>query len=241
MILILAAWRDAANEAFAAELAPAQTTVLTYTDLACASSCLCDPGFDCSTLTLADRQLRVDAISAVVNLLPAVLPDALTVYAPEERDYQAAEMHAWLAFFLSSLDCPVVNRPTPLSLSGPAPSPLAWLALARAAGIPLAATDVDSEEVEPALAIGHDATVEVVAVGGIVVEPSATLADRYTTELARRHGLAYLKASYTSKEPDGNGQRAGPRCRQVSLVSATSVPDLRDARVRRALARLLRP
>lgn len=226
MILVLAAARDRATDAFAAELAPTPAAVLTYEQLACEPSCLRDPDFAASTLTLAGEQVPVARISGVVNTLPAVLPECLTMYAPTEREYQAAEMHAWLAYLLSTLECPVVSRPTASSLTGPAPNPLGWLALARAAGVPTVEMELDSGEAADPPAPAR-ASLEVTVLDGTPVRESGTAADRHTVELARRHGLAYLTARYAQ---DG----AEPR-----LASATSVPNLRDALVRRALAAML--
>lgn len=229
MILVLAGAREGAAAGFAEELAPLPAAVLTCADLAVQQSCLRHPGFADSTIRVAGERMPVAAISGVVNALPAVLPEALTVYAEEERDYQAAELRAWLTFFLSSLGCPVVNRPTPLSLTGPVLSPIGWFHLARAAGIPLAPLELDSDEPGDPLADDDaDEHVEVVAVGGALVEPSGTPADRHTALLAQRSGLSYLRARYVH---DG--------ATVMRFTGASSVPDLRCAPTRRALAALL--
>jgi hypothetical protein len=54
---------------------------------------------------------------------------------PHDRSYVAAEMTALLVSWLSGLKCPVLNRPTPLCLSGPNWGPEQWTHVAAQAGI----------------------------------------------------------------------------------------------------------
>ena len=53
------------------------------------------------------------------------------------RDYGGMELFALLLSVLHALACPVVNRPGPAGLAGPALGPLAWYARAAAAGLPV--------------------------------------------------------------------------------------------------------
>jgi hypothetical protein len=154
------------------------------------------------------------------------MPASLSVYDAEEREYQAAELHAWLTYFLSALSCPVINRPSALSLGGPVLNPLGWLQLARSAGIPVAPLEVKSDEPPAALAGPAPGRVEVDWVDGL---PERTPAEKHTATLARRAGVAYLKAWY---DDDGSGQ---PR-----FAGARSVPDLASEDARRALIEALR-
>jgi len=56
--------------------------------------------------------------------------------APDtDREYAAMESYALLLSWLTSLDCPLVNPPSPGGLSGPVLGLLEWLALARASGL----------------------------------------------------------------------------------------------------------
>jgi hypothetical protein len=222
VIVILAAMRDDDTASLASEL-PARAAILTLAELAAERSCLHDPGFERSTVTVEDDEIGVGEIAGIVNLLPAVLPDALTIFDPNEREYQASELHAWLLFFLSALRCPVVNRPTPLSLNGPVQGGLGWFALARASGVPVSAVSVGSSEPDTSPEEGD--VVEVACVGGVVVSPSGTAADRNTLQLARRANLEYLSARYVR---DG-----GTR---LLFAGASSIPDARSAPDRAALA-----
>ena len=85
---------------------------------------------------VADGQRRATRdVTGVLVRLPAVRAVDLPHIAEADRDYAAAEMTAFLAYWLSALECPVVNRPTPSLLMGPAWSVARWLALARDLGM----------------------------------------------------------------------------------------------------------
>ena len=88
------------------------------------------PAFVVDGLTRATRDL-----TGVLVRLPAVRPEHLPHIDSADREYAAAEMTAFLAYWLSALECPVVNRPTPTLLMGPAWTVARWLALARDLGI----------------------------------------------------------------------------------------------------------
>jgi hypothetical protein len=59
------------------------------------------------------------AIKGVLTRLSAVSEDDLPHIVLDERAYVSAEMTAFLLAWLSSLECRVLNRPTPTCLSGP--------------------------------------------------------------------------------------------------------------------------
>lgn len=73
-------------------------------------------------------------ISAVVIRLPHVSETELPHIAAADRSYAAAEMQAFLYALLSSLRCPVVNRPTPVCLAGRNWRLAQWAQAAREVG-----------------------------------------------------------------------------------------------------------
>ena len=220
MILVLVA-AGGASAPSAAALAPLEAEVVTLEELAAGPGTLYDPGFERYALTVSGRRVVVGELTGVVNLVPAVPPELLTFYAEEEREYQAGELHAWLSFFLSSLRCRVVNRPTPVSLTGPALTPLSWTRLARAAGIATVPLAVDSRDVRAALREPEPDGVDVVCVGGRVVSPTGSLSDKAAMRLAEAADVTYLRVWFD---------------RDWRLLGASSVPDLRPEPTRRALA-----
>ena len=76
-------------------------------------------------------------ISAVLTLLPGISEQELVDIVPSDRSYVAAEMTAFLLSWLSSLQCPVINRPTPACLSGPYWRQEHWVSKAARLGIPV--------------------------------------------------------------------------------------------------------
>jgi hypothetical protein len=64
------------------------------------------------------------------------LADELHWVRREDRDYVAAEMTAFLLAWLTVLHCPVVNRPTAMSLNGPNWRAEQWLLTASSLGVP---------------------------------------------------------------------------------------------------------
>lgn len=205
----------------AATFAPVEAEVVSLEELAAGPSTLHDPGFERSELTVSGARIRVGELRGVVNLVPAVPPELLTFYAEEEREYQAGELHAWLSFFLSSLRCRVVNRPTPVSLTGPALTALSWTRISRAAGIAAAPLTAESSDVRAALREPMPDGDDVVCVGGRVVSPAGSPSEAAALRLAEAAGVVYLRAWFD---------------RDSRLLGATSVPDLRPESTRRALA-----
>ncbi len=89
------------------------------------------------TITLADgREVSSQKLRGVLNRLLTV-PIHLWQSAVEaERDYVTQELSAFYLSWLYSLPCPVINRPTPLGLSGQWRRDAEWVLLANQAGLP---------------------------------------------------------------------------------------------------------
>jgi hypothetical protein len=227
MILVLASIIDAAAASFAKELASeAAASLITCADLASAPLNLHHPNFDASTITVGGETVPVLDLAGVVNLLPAVFPDELIVYDEAEREYQAAEIHALLTFFLSSLACPVINRATATSLTGPFPNPLGWRQLARSSGLAVAPMELRSDAFANPFTVPADrGAIEVECLGNRVIAPSGTVADAQTLTLARQGGVEYLRAVYLR---DASGD--------VRYLTVHTTPDVNSAPTRAAVA-----
>ena len=137
MILIVASRVDDIAQRLSTEPLRDSAQLLTPRDLSA-------PGWRVSTASARSsiciaggHKLEARAISGVVCLLPCVFPQELVHIEPEDRAYVAAEMTAFLIFWLSSLKCPKLNPPTAGCLSGPRWPRERWLAAAAAAGLPV--------------------------------------------------------------------------------------------------------
>jgi hypothetical protein len=86
---------------------------------------------------VSGRVTHVAEITGVWTRLLRVESSELIHISPADRPYVAAEMTAFLTAFLAALRCPVLNRPSAVSLSGPGWRPERWTRVANAAGIPV--------------------------------------------------------------------------------------------------------
>ena len=127
------------------------------------------------------------AITGVCSLMPCVLDSDLPSIRAEDRTYVAAEMTAFLCAWLSSLACPVFNRPTPCCLCGPPWGPERWLHAAVRAGLPTGQA-----------APGETAAVTVVAAG---VFGAASPAQRdLAARLSEFTGVPLLRVLFSGPE-----------------------------------------
>ncbi len=84
---------------------------------------------------LGGRVHAVREIDGVLVRSPTILESELASITPSDRSYVAAEMNAFLVYWLSALDRPVLNRPTPRSLGGPGWYPEHWIHCAASVGL----------------------------------------------------------------------------------------------------------
>jgi hypothetical protein len=87
-------------------------------------------------LVVGDEPVPVRSVRGAVSLLSAVHPCELPHVVAQDREYVASEMMAFLVAWLSSLPCPVLNRPSPLCLAGPHLRREQWLWAATRVGLP---------------------------------------------------------------------------------------------------------
>jgi len=88
-----------------------------------------------STAALAEGVLAGPDIDGIVSALAVVWPYDLPHIAEIDRAYVAQEMSAFLLAWLSELACPVIDRPTAVSLAGCGRSAFEWAAIADQQGL----------------------------------------------------------------------------------------------------------
>jgi hypothetical protein len=134
LIVIVASRWDESARALALRWSDDDARVLTPRDLS-RTGWRQRVGHPAGSIAVVDGDLvPQEEISAVLTRLPCVFEEELPHIAPEDRTYVAAEMTAFLIFWLAGLPCPVINRPTPGCLVGPAWRPAQWSQLAARAG-----------------------------------------------------------------------------------------------------------
>jgi hypothetical protein len=146
---------------------------------------------------IAERTIAGDEIDGVVTSLAWIAPHELPHIDEDDREYVAQEIGAFLLAWLSELRCPVVDRPSPLSLAGCGRSSHEWAAIAARLGV-------------PARPIWDGPTTTVTVVGGRAVGDSdlAPAAEMVAAAVAR--SLVTLRFSDVVEPPALVGADASP-------------------------------
>lgn len=237
MLLILASRWDTTAQDIAAAWSDQPVRVMTARDLSHAGWC--------QSLGTRDGALRQDAavrhdvairhdcavidgqpiadaeIQGVLTRLPWVTDAELPEIVAPDRAYVAAEMSAFLLFWLSGLACPVLNEPTPTCLSGPGWRPERWTRAAAEIGMAVRAVQRDSRwKVAPTV---FAPATPVTVVGSQVfgeVHPELRQRARLLAELAH---VSLLTVRFCNAE------------RGAEFLSADASPSLDDHSVRAAV------
>jgi len=165
---------------------------------------------------VSGQVVDVTNIDGVLIRWPGVFAQELVQIAAHDRDYVASEMMAFLFWWFSTLNCPVINKPTPVNLTGPAWRLEQWTYLAAQLGMQVktarrhvAPGAVDSQPAEPAAAV-------VTVVGNRCFGAVGPLLLEQSRELARAAGVSLLKVGF-------NGTNADSVLTEVNLI-----PELTD-------------
>ena len=86
---------------------------------------------EAASAAIGDRVIQGTEIAGVVTTLKSVEGWHLADVLPDDREYVAQEMTAFLLAWLTQLRCPVLDRPSPRSLSGCGRSAGEWKEIAR--------------------------------------------------------------------------------------------------------------
>jgi hypothetical protein len=163
-------------------------------------------------------------ITGVVTRLTTVVPTDLAAIRAEDRGYVAAETNAFLLSWLSALPCPVINRPSPFVLCGPAWGAEAWVLRAARLGIPVEPLVRSGSGQAQPLAPGPVVALVGDDVFGDVDDPTLV---SHARSLAVEAGTELLELQWSSGP-------TGPRFRAAGLL-----PHIDEARAA-ALLRVLR-
>jgi len=180
-----------------------------------------------SRAVIAGRRVSFGEIAGVLVRLPYVTEAELGHIIRADRGYVASEMTAYLVSWLSRLTCPVLNPPSPLSLSGPAWRTEEWLMKAAARGIPVRTMLRGSEPSRPTQRpLDASKLQTVTVVGRQSFDAKDTSTARHAQALAHLAGVELLSAVFESTED-------GP-----ALVNASTYPRINDE-IADAVLRLL--
>ena len=212
MLLVFASRFDDASRALVEAWAEHDARLLTPADLS-VEGWRHELGANGSSAVVDGGEVDAEEVDGVLTRLPAVLEHELAAVVPGERSYAAAEMTAFLTHWLGTLPCPVLNRPTATSLSGPYWRRERWVHVAAQAGIPVAQFRRTVDASVSSASEPEGGGVDVTVVGQQWFGPEEALA-RHVRRLADLAGVDLLAARFSSPEPDAR------------LLDATPWPDL---------------
>ncbi|MGB8506840.1 MAG: hypothetical protein WCD76_00410 [Pyrinomonadaceae bacterium] len=137
MIVILASRQDAVARLLAARWAHEGAELLTPEGLSVEGwrHYVATDGDEAAVI--GGRRVATCDIEGVVSRLWGIGENDLPHIVAEDRSYISMEMTAFLTSWLSSLRCPVLNRPLPMSLAGPNWRREEWIHRAARLGIPV--------------------------------------------------------------------------------------------------------
>ena len=225
--VVIASRTDAAAAHFAAG-AGSLVRMMTPADLSQPGWSLHFPGTGPSTAVIAGEPVASGTIAGVLTRLPAVTEHDLPHIIAADRAYVAVEMTAFLLAWLTSLSCPLVNRPSAQCLSGPYWREAQWIRAANRLGIPAVPAMLGTRRTRRVHDEGEDGTTSVVVIGRQHVGTADPVLVAHAHALADAAGVELLSVRF-----DGEGPSA-------RFVAASMWPDLDDAGVSDAVLRLMR-
>ncbi len=202
MIVIFASSYDQSADSLAEQWANYDASLLTCSDLSLAGwRHFLDSTAD-STAVIGTKLVPVNDITGVLIRWPGVFAEELTQIIPDDRNYVAGEMMAFLVSWFLSLRCPVINRPTPLNLTGPAWRIEQWTNVAAKLGIPVrtvyrrVARDSNCEPVKN----GHIEQTSVTVVGNDCFGTTDATLREQARSLAAAAGTSLLEMTFARDE-----------------------------------------
>jgi len=224
VLVIVASRTDSHAQLLAERWTTRDARLLTSRDLSTKGwSHRLDNGSAATAAVVNGCTIASEQITGVLTCVPAITEDELPNVVADDRPFVAAEMTALLIAWLSSLTCPVVNRPTPASLMGPGWYPEQWLRAASDVGIPTCPIRrrVRRNGEEP-LASGQRDFVAVTVVGDAYFgDADPKLGDR-ARQLAKAAGVDLLTVHFLDRGPDA-------RLATAELAVDISRPEIADA------------
>ena len=221
MVLIIASELDTFAQDAAAQW-PGRALLLTLRDLCTRGWWIDLNAFEQSQIVASGGVYPVKDVGGVITLLPYVMDYQLFTIEEAERRYVASELTAFLFYFLSRLECPVLNRPTAHCLVGPSWRPEQWKAACHRAGIPTQALE-RQQFLQPTPGKLANFSNCVSVIEGTCIGESEVVSHASVVELARLAGVGFLTIRM-----DGAAD-------EQAIHSIDLIPDLRNSAIREAV------
>jgi hypothetical protein len=223
MLIILAQQEDEIAARLAHRWQSHNAVLVSAADLSTSGWSLYLASPDKSGVCIGGRGVRNEEIDGVVTRIPRVGSEDLEHIVLSDRQYVAAEMTAFLLAWLSSLACPVLNRPTPSNLGGPLWRAEEWAHLASRLGIPVLPVRRKTTDGAPLLEV--ESVCAVTVVGEACLGNAAEPLIKNARKLAKAAGTDLLSVGFTGSEADSAFVSA-------SVWPNLSLPETADAVLR---------
>jgi hypothetical protein len=223
MFLIVAGKQDEGALSLAARWASYGAELLTPEDLSICGWRHHSHATQADIAVINRRAVATREISGVLTRLPCVSEQELMHIVPNDRAYVASEMTAFLLSWLATLNCPLLNRPTPTCLSGPGWRTEQWVHLAARLGIPVSPVCRHArlhEDISTGIAQHPHDTLTVV--GNRCIGVCDGMRAVHARRLATAAGVDLLAAHFTSVE-------GAPRLLRADLWPDVTSADVADA------------
>lgn len=170
-----------------------------------------------STKLLCGEVVSYRDVTGVLNRFRQVPTAHLKAAVPSDHSYIVQELHAILASWIHGFPCPVINRPTPASLTGHAHPDSVWLNLAARCGLPVVATEFSVDGNPPPLTIDCRGIVLHGQLFGCAAIARHAADLRQLSDIA---GLDLMEVEFTRTQ----GEPAFARVRPLADLSAGGAP-----------------
>lgn len=194
MILVLANQDDAVARSLVDQWADYDARLVVPQDLSVVGWRYRSGSLGGSRAMVEGAPVPIEDVHAVLVRAPCVMNADLRHIQAADRDYVATEMTSFLLAWLTSLDCPVINRPTPYCLQGPAFRTEQWIHLAARAGVPV--TTVRRTTAKAGAPHQFGSTV-VTVVGDESIGATTDALDDYARRIARAADASVLNTYFT--------------------------------------------
>jgi hypothetical protein len=184
-----------------------------------------------STAVIGGQEVHYNDIDGVLTRRPCIFEQELLHVTNPDKPYVAAEMNAFLVSWLSGLTCPVINRPTAMSLSGPNWRHEQWVQAAAVLGIPVSPVKrcwaLTDNERKSTTTYSHKEIKNVTVVGELYFGDVEEAIGEQAKKLAHVSGTELLEVQFS-------GSKGGS-----VFVSANTCPDLNNFDISDAVLRHL--
>ena len=237
MIIVIASRHDLGARALITRLGADSAALLTPGDLSLPGWRYYLAAAGTSAAVIGGRKIALKEVAGVVTCLPSVPELELLHIAPADRAYVAGEMTAFLLSWLSTLRCPVINRPSPTCLSGPYWRPEQWAYAASRAGMrvrPVHRRVAFPADAAPAVT----ESITVTVVGERCLGQADTTVMTGARRLARAANVELLTVRFSGLGPDATFLGADP---WLDLTSEETASELLEYIGQRGSPQVPRP